>query len=91
MDAVWERDEDYICRAGENDRRKEGSSSIQPETTHRCDACNKDCHSHIGLDIQPLNYRGPPCWGTALSFLIVENTLVKHFVMAFDQFGKIDN
>ena len=30
-------------------RRKEGSSSIRPETTHRCDVCNKDCHSHIGL------------------------------------------
>ena len=30
-------------------RRKEGSSSIQPETTHRCDVCNKDCHSNIGL------------------------------------------
>ena len=28
---------------------KEGSSSIRPETTHRCDVCNKDCHSHIGL------------------------------------------
>ena len=23
-------------------RRKEGRSSIQPETTHRCDVCNKD-------------------------------------------------
>ena len=30
-------------------RRKEGSNSIQPETTHRCDVCNKDCHSHIDL------------------------------------------
>ena len=30
-------------------RRKEGSSSIRHETTHRCDVCNKDCHSHIGL------------------------------------------
>ena len=30
-------------------RRKEGSSSIQPETIHRCDVCNKDCHSNIGL------------------------------------------
>ena len=30
-------------------RRKEGSSSIQPETTHRCDVSNKDCHSNIGL------------------------------------------
>ena len=29
--------------------RMEGSSSIRPETTHRCDVCNKDCHSHIGL------------------------------------------
>ena len=32
-------------------RRKEGSSSIRPETTHRCDVCNKDCHSHIGIFI----------------------------------------
>ena len=30
-------------------RRKEGSSSIRPKTTHRCDVCNKDCHSRIGL------------------------------------------
>ena len=30
-------------------RRKEGSNSIRPETTHRCDVCNKDCNSHIGL------------------------------------------
>ena len=30
-------------------RRKQNSSSIRPETTHRCDVCNKDCHSHIGL------------------------------------------
>ena len=30
-------------------RRKEGSSSIRPETIHRCDVCNKDCHSRIGL------------------------------------------
>ena len=30
-------------------RRKEGSSSIRPETTHICVTCKKDCHSHIGL------------------------------------------
>ena len=30
-------------------RRKEGRSSIRPETTHRCDVCNKNCHSHIGF------------------------------------------
>ena len=30
-------------------RRKEDSSSIRPKTTHRCDVCNKDCHSRIGL------------------------------------------
>ena len=30
-------------------RRKEGSSSIRPETRHRYDVCNKDCHSRIGL------------------------------------------
>ena len=30
-------------------RRKEGSNSIRPESTHICDVCNKDCHSHTGL------------------------------------------
>ena len=30
-------------------RRKEGSSSIRPETTHRCVICDKDCNSHVGL------------------------------------------
>ena len=30
-------------------RRKEGSSFIRPETTHRCLICDKDCHSHIGI------------------------------------------
>ena len=30
-------------------RGKEGSSSIRPETTHRCGICDKDCHSHIVL------------------------------------------
>ena len=30
-------------------RRMEGSSSIRSETTPRCDVCNKDCHSRIGL------------------------------------------
>ena len=30
-------------------RRKDGSSSIRPETTHMCDVCNKDCHSRIDL------------------------------------------
>ena len=34
--------------ADKRERRKEGSSSIRPETTHRCGICNKDCHSHIG-------------------------------------------
>ena len=29
-------------------RRKQGSISIRPETTLRCDVCDKDCHSHIG-------------------------------------------
>ena len=28
-------------------RRKEGSSSIRPTTTHICVICNKNCHSHI--------------------------------------------
>ena len=35
--------------ANKRARRKEGSNPIRPETTHRCDVCNKDCHSHIGL------------------------------------------
>ena len=26
--------------------RKEGTISIRPGTTHRCDVCNKDYHSH---------------------------------------------
>ena len=30
-------------------RRKKGRRSIRPETTHRWDVCNKECHSHIGL------------------------------------------
>ena len=41
-------------------RRKEGSNSIRPETTHRCDVCNKDCHSYWsqetwsrGSDVHP--------------------------------------
>ena len=38
-----------IAAAGKRARRKEGSSSIRPETTHRCVICDKDCHSHIGL------------------------------------------
>ena len=33
----------------EQARRKEGSNSIRTETTHRCDFCNKDFHSRIGL------------------------------------------
>ena len=30
-------------------RRKEGSSSIRPETSHRCVICNILHHSHVGL------------------------------------------
>ena len=30
-------------------RRKEGSSSIRPDTTHICVTCNKDCHSHFSV------------------------------------------
>ena len=42
--------EDKLMTAAADKRacRKEGSSSIRPETTHRCGICNKDCHSHIG-------------------------------------------
>ena len=35
--------------ADKRSSRKEGSNYIRPETTHRCDVCSKDCHSHIGL------------------------------------------
>lgn len=30
-------------------RRKERNNSSRPETTHICDHCGRDCHSHIGL------------------------------------------
>ena len=40
-------------------RRKEGINSIQPETTHRCDVCNKDCHYHIGLFSHKLRCYNP--------------------------------
>ena len=30
-------------------RRKERNNSNRPETTHRCDLCDRDCHSRIGL------------------------------------------
>ena len=33
-------DEQRACRK---------DSSTRPETTHKCDLCNRDCHSHIGL------------------------------------------
>ena len=36
-----------VAAADKRARRKEGSSSIRPETTRRCDVCNKDCHSYI--------------------------------------------
>lgn len=29
--------------------RKERNTSDQPETTHKCDTCGRDCHSRIGL------------------------------------------
>ena len=37
--------EDKLMAAAADKRacRKEGSSSIRPETTHRCDVCKKDC------------------------------------------------
>ena len=46
-----ETDEDKLMAAAADKRarRKEGRSSIRPETTHRCDVCNKYCHSRIGL------------------------------------------
>ena len=46
-----ETGEDKLMAAAADKRahRKEGSSSIRPETTHRYDVCNKDCHSRIGL------------------------------------------
>ncbi|XP_063595337.1 uncharacterized protein LOC134772300 [Penaeus indicus] len=30
-------------------RRKQSDSSNRPDTEHKCDFCNKDCHSRIGL------------------------------------------
>ena len=42
-------DKRMTAAADKRVRRKEGSSSIRPETTHRCDVCDKDCHSHIGF------------------------------------------
>ncbi len=46
-----ERGEEKLMAAAadKRTRRREDSSSIRPETTHRCDVCNKDCHSRIGL------------------------------------------
>ena len=44
-----EKGEGNLMAAAADKRRKEGSSSIRPETTHICDVCNKDCHSRIGL------------------------------------------
>ena len=40
-------DKPMTAAADKRARRKEGSSSIRPESTHRCDLCNKDCHSRI--------------------------------------------
>ena len=44
-------DKPMDAAADKRARRKEGSSSIRPETTHiiLCDVCNKDCHSNVGL------------------------------------------
>ena len=59
---------DYKLMAAAADkraRRKEGSNSIRPEITHRCDICNKYCHSHIGLF--SIN---PPRCPTAFSHLL---------------------
>ena len=46
-----ETGEEQLMAAAADKRacRKEGSSSIRPETTHICGVCNKDCHSRIGL------------------------------------------
>ena len=43
--------EDKLVTAAADKRARgmEGSSSIRPETTHRCVICDKDCHLHIGL------------------------------------------
>ena len=46
--------EDKLLTAALDKRacRKEGSNSIRPETTHRCDVCNKDSHPHCSLQPQ---------------------------------------
>ena len=36
-----------VAAADKRAHRKEDSSSIRHETTHRCDVCNEDCHSRI--------------------------------------------
>ena len=41
-------------------RRKEGSCSIRPETTHIYDVCYKDCHSRIGLFSHKRRCSNPP-------------------------------
>ena len=40
-------------------RRQEGSSSIRPETTHRCGICNKDRHSLIRRFSHTRRYYNP--------------------------------
>ena len=35
--------------AAEKQTHKKEMAANRPETTHRCDLCNRDCHSHIGL------------------------------------------
>ena len=42
-------DKRMTAAADKRARRKEGSSSIRPETIHKCVTCDKDCHSYIGL------------------------------------------
>ena len=43
--------EEKLIKAAEDKpiRRKEGSNSSRPETTHRCDLCGRVCLSRIGL------------------------------------------
>ena len=35
--------------AAEKQANKKEMAANRPESMHRCDLCNRDCHSHIGL------------------------------------------
>ena len=47
----WKSAVKQQIKTGEDKRARgmQGSSSIRPETTHRCVIFDKDCHFHIGI------------------------------------------